>query len=471
MPDLEIDDMQGLIMSGYGHLDYGGYLFLQFNDAEAGRAWLDELIPNIATGARWPKDSDGRTIKPESALNVAFTCTGLDTFGLPEESQETFPHEFRQGMAHPHRARILGDSGSSAPDHWEVGGEPEKLHAILIVLAQTGDLLETLYEQHAEKFVAHQITLLARMNGSRLPDNREHFGFLDGLSQPTFSGTVRNPEASEPMLKPGEFVLGYENEYGQIPNSPSLNGSDIGRNGSFLIFRKLYQDVAAFWQYVAANTPGDEDDDEMIRAMSDEDRQIWLASKFVGRWPRGTPMVKAPYKDDPDIDRSKMNSFMFWNEDFDGQKCPLGSHIRRANPRDGLGPDKEEANKMAKRHLIIRRGLPYGAPLFDLDTLPPPSPVEDDGVDRGLMFLCVNANIARQFEFVQQSWLNNVKFHGLYTDKDPISGDSDGTGTMTIQRDPVRRRVSGLPRFVHVKGGGYFFLPGIAGLKRLAALD
>lgn len=123
---------------------------------------------------------------------------------------------------------------------------------------------------------------------------------------------------------------------------------------------------------------------------------------------------------------------------------------------------------MSDRHLIIRRGLPYGSPLFPLTTLPP-GKLEDDGADRGLVFLCINANIKRQFEFIQQTWANNPKFHGLHNDKDPILGDNDSKGDHTIQRDPARRRLTGIPRFVQVKGGGYFFVPSITALKLLSA--
>jgi deferrochelatase/peroxidase EfeB len=145
--------------------------------------------------------------------------------------------------------------------------------------------------------------------------------------------------------------------------------------------------------------------------------------------------------------------------------------VRRTNPRDSLPPDPEESLKFADRHLIIRRGMPYGEPLFPLMELPPDPNIEDDGGERGLMFLCINANIARQFEFVQQSWVENTKFHGLYNDKDPLVGGCDDVTDHTIQHTPVRRKVKKLPRLVHVKGGGYFFMPSITALKRIAALS
>jgi len=469
MPDIDNSDTQGIIMSGYGHLPHGLYLFLRFNDVAGARAWIKDLVPQIATGERWPKDSDGNTIKPDRALTLTLTHPGLRALGLPEASLATFPHEFQQGMAHTDRSRILGDDGDSAPQHWHIGGtNAADMHALLIVLAQTPELRTQIETELDASFSAHEVDVLYTQSGDKLPDNREHFGFFDGLSQPKLENGVRDPKVDEPTIRAGEFILGYENEYDQLPNSPTLNGQDLGKNGSYLVFRKLHQAVALFWQFVAANTP--DLDDPYYVDLSDEERQTWLASKMVGRWPSGAPLVMAPYRDDPAIEFENYNKFYFNERDPHGDKCPLGSHIRRMNPRDSLPPDPEESIKFADRHQIIRRGLPYGEMLFPLDQLPPPADLDDDGAERGLIFICVNANIARQFEFIQQTWVENTKFHGLYDDKDPIIGDGDEKHTLTIQRDPVRHRVKKLPRFVQMRGGGYFFLPSISALRRIAAL-
>jgi deferrochelatase/peroxidase EfeB len=167
--------------------------------------------------------------------------------------------------------------------------------------------------------------------------------------------------------------------------------------------------------------------------------------------------VLAPEHDDPDLadDPQRSSDFDYARMDPQGLACPLGAHVRRANPRDSAHG--------TNRNRLIRRGLPYG-PLL-------PDGAPDDGNDRGVAVIFGCGSISRQFEFVQRVWLNDRKFNGLENDKDPICSDNDGSTTMTIQRKPLRRRIHGIPRFVTVKGGGYFFAPGIAALRQLAMSD
>ena len=470
MNELHNADIQGLVISGYGHLYHGHYLFLRFNDAEGGRKWVADMIPQIATGARWPKDDQGKTIKPDHMINIGLSCYGLGALGMPEASQATFPHEFRQGIAHPDRQRILGDTGENAPVNWEVGGDnAADVHAIIVVLAVSEAKRTQIYEGLKAGFAANDVTLIHEDVGDKLADSREHFGFFDGLSQPRLTTSNRDDKQAEPTIAEGEFVLGYKNEYGQLPFSPMLDGQDLGKNGTYVVFRKMHQDVAAFWNFIAANIPEAEGEGELA-TMTDDEKTVWLAAKLMGRWPSGVPLVMAPWRDNASIPQDQWNNFMFHDRDPYGDQCPFGSHVRRMNPRDSLPPTKEEGLKTADRHLLIRRGLPYGAPLFPLDQLPPPADIADDGVDRGLIFLAINANISRQFEFVQQSWVENTHFHGLYNEKDPIIGNANGTTEMTLAASPVRRTVKKLQRFVTIKGGGYFFMPSISALGRIATM-
>lgn len=459
---IEIEDVQGLVLSGYAHLNYGAYLFLTFGAPNETKAWLRALIPQIATGAAWPKDASGKTIKPDSALTLSFTYTGLEALALPQEALESFPLEFRAGITDAGRSRILGDTGDSAPQYWDVCGDATQTHALLIVLADSTERLTALVQQHSAALEQAGGRVSSRIDGAKLPDNKEHFGYKDGISQPRLPSSARTSDVAEVRIAPGEFVMGYTNQYGQMPSVPTLNGEDLGRNGSYLVFRKLYQDVAAFWNFVAHTAAEFEAGNR-----TPEEQRIWLASKFVGRWPSGAPLALYPDKDEPNVPDDRVNTFLYRKRDPHGDDTPISSHVRRANPRDSNGPTGESALVMADRHQIIRRGMPYGVPLFPLEHLPPP-PLEDDGLDRGLIFMCFNTNISRQFEFVQQTWLNNTKFHGLYTDKDPIVSDNDGRYTHTIPRNPVRQQVTGVPRFVKVKGGAYLFTPGLAALQRLA---
>ena len=189
---------------------------------------------------------------------------------------------------------------------------------------------------------------------------------------------------------------------------------------------------------------------------------VKLAAKFMGRWPSGAPLVLAPDQDDPLIaaDKNKVNDFKYHQED--GYKCPMGSHIRRSNPRDSLDPNPVESAKAVSRHRIIRRGRPYGAPDAPKSA--------NKGDDVGIIFIAINASIKRQFEFLQQMWVNDPKFDGMYENKDCITGDNYDLTIMTIQREAVRRRIRSVPRFVRVRGGGYFFVPSITALRYLASL-
>jgi deferrochelatase/peroxidase EfeB len=197
-------------------------------------------------------------------------------------------------------------------------------------------------------------------------------------------------------------------------------------------------------------------------------RRLRLASKMVGRWPGGAPLALAPDKDD--VALADANGFGYHEHDRMGTHCPIGSHIRRANPRDSLDPDPGSQSSFAinRRHRILRRGREYGTQLTPEEALA--AGAESGSDERGIHFICLNANIARQFEFVNHTWLNDPKFAGLYDDADPLVGPSEPYGgTFTIQTEAVRERVTTVPRFVSVKGGAYFFLPGITALRWLGA--
>ncbi len=479
-------DIQGMILSGYGHLPATAYQFLQIQNPSQARQWLKGLIANITTAALWTVGPDSTKLKPDVTVNLAFTYPGLRAIGLSPESLTTFSPEFIEGMATPTRAALLGDTGTSSPDLWEIGGpnNPE-IHLLLIWHGVSPALIE----QRLLAWVpenAGVITLLTDY-GTRPNHQKEHFGFHDAISQPQIEGLGDRPTAPENLIRTGEFILGYPNEYDLLPPPPtvppsqdpgnllpqvsapdigpeSLTLKDLGRHGTYLVYRKLAQDVAGFWQFIAQQGQGSVGcpvAPDMIR----------LAAKFVGRWPSGTPLVLAPEQDNPQI--TQANQFEYRPTDAGGFACPIAAHIRRTNPRDSLDGSPEESFKTARRHRILRRGATYGTPLFPLETLDQgtaPVNIVDDGQPRGLHFLGINVNIERQFEFIQQTWSNNPKFNGLYNDKDPILGDNDGSGVMTIPRHPIRERINHLPRFVTVRGGAYFFMPSLTALNFLAAL-
>jgi Dyp-type peroxidase family len=459
-PALETEDIQGLVFRGYGNLRACQYVFLNASDPARARGWLKELIDQV---------SPGGSASRAAALHVAFTYPGLVALGLGDGVLEGFSQPFSAGMVSAHRRRLLGDVGVSAPEKWVWGGpETAPVHALLVLYGTDTTALSTLYAAQRARFGAAGWSEVYSLV-AETPLGREHFGFADGISQPAIAGFHRT-ESRYHAIDAGEFVLGYRNEYRAYTERPliaptapraqvlpeDVEGSgnrDFGRNGTYLVVRQLRQDVPAFRSTLDALTRNAD-------GSSDVHRQARLAAQMVGRWPSGASLIKSPWRDEPEL--AKQNEFGYHAEDVRGLRCPLGAHVRRANPRDALQPDPgtEAALVVNRRHRLLRRGRAYGPEL-------PAGAV--DTVDRGLMFVALNANLARQFEFVQHSWLGDPHFNGLGGESDPISGILDENG-FTVQNSPVRERYTGLPRFVTVTGGAYFFLPGIRALRYLANL-
>ncbi|WP_219904746.1 Dyp-type peroxidase [Stenomitos frigidus] len=479
MSTLELQDIQGIIIRGYSNLDAACFVLLGIQDAAAARRWLGTLTDRIQNGQDHPS---------ETCLNLAFTYDGLSALGLDQAMLDTFPTEFREGMTPPYKSRVLGDHGDNAPAVWDWGGtHSPSIHILLLLYATDDARLMTFYEAFAEAFASNGVTLIRRLDTFTLKDEhggfREHFGFRDAIGQPIVEGLSKTGSPDN-TIKAGEFILGYPNEYGLLTETPTVSaqhdrqnllpegqngfgGHDLGRNGSYVVFRQLSQKVQAFWQFLEGAT-------QHADGTSDPDARVRLASKLVGRWPSGTPLVKAPDHDRPDS--GDKDEFAYHDADPHGFKCPMGAHIRRSNPRDSLAPQPGTPKSIAvnKTHRLLRRGRTYGTPLTD--SLKPQDLLQtEDSGERGLHFICVSANIARQFEFVQQTWMNSPKFNGLYSDTDPLVGDrapgDAGAAThFTEQAQPLRKRVTGLPNFVVVRGGAYFFLPSIRACRYLASL-
>ncbi|MEU8843311.1 Dyp-type peroxidase [Streptomyces roseus] len=449
---LELDDIQGLVARGYSALKSACFLLLTVEDPTAARPALGRLAL-LAT--------NGSAESPESALNLAFTSGGLRRLGLDTGELDGFSKEFASGMADPHRSRLLGDVGENAPSRWRWGGPDCPPADVLVLLYARDDGLLGRLEAHVRQdALGDGLTEAARLGTSSLTD-REPFGFRDGISQPLVEG-LSKVAVGDDAVKAGEFVLGYTNEYGLLTDRPLLpawydatgllprapdggGAADFGRNGSYLVFRQLRQDVAGFHRYLEEVTRRPDG------AADPEAREV-LAARMVGRWPSGAPLVHAPLRDDPSLGSD--NDFGYFATDPHGLSCPLGAHIRRANPRDSLDPQPGSAQSVAigRRHRILRRGRAYG----------------DDSGDTGLHFLCLGANISRQFEFIQHTWLNNAHFNGLYDGPDPVVASCQNhDATFTVQARPVRTRYRDLPQFVSVRGGAYFFLPGLQALRYL----
>jgi Dyp-type peroxidase family len=433
---LELEDIQAGALQERPTPYSGLYIGLRIDDPAQGRELLRRVLPGLDSAA-------GFDSHRQFSLAVGLTYTGLEALGLPQESLESFPDEFRQGMAA--RADELGDVGENAPEHWESPLGSGAIHVVVVGLAKDRGLLEPalLLARDALRDLPGVVPVWEQEVGVG-EDARNWFGFRDGISQPRIEGLEGaggNPQ--EAPLKVGEFILGYEDEGGILAPMP---GPDVlGRNGTFVAFRKLHMRVAAFRSYLREHA-------------TDSTSEGWLAAKMVGRWPSGAPLALAPDGDDPELgaDAKRNNAFLF-GDDPQGLKTPPGCHARRMNPRDAVVTGE------VRLHRLIRRGTNYGPPL-------PPGLIEDDGVDRGLLFAFVGARLARQFEFVQKQWVDDGKFIGTTAEKDPLIA-GDHSGQFTIPKQPIRRRLQGIPSFVVNRGGEYAFMPGLRALRWIADLD
>jgi Dyp-type peroxidase family len=444
LTELDFPNIQGFVVRGY-RLPAAGYLFLRIEDAAKARAFLTDVIPQVITAERWD-------VKPDSGVNIAFSYAGLRALGVGDDSLAAFPAEFREGMAS--RKRLLGDLGDSDPEHWEDCFRSGDAHVLVMISAKDPQALSD-RDTAIREVVARRggASVVVTQLGAALPTGREHFGYADGFSQPAIEGSrfPDHPGAGAPSSKgdwrpiaAGEFILGYPDEQGALPAAPPPD--ELGRNGSYVVYRKLRQDVAAFRRQLreaAALYPGGE---------------ALLAAKLVGRWRDGTPLDASPGGEDPALveDKARNNAFDYGG-DPDGMRCPVGSHIRRMNPRLSMPFE----GKLVNRHRLIRRGITYGKML--------PEGAEDDGADRGVIFMTVQASLARQFEFVQAQWANTGNPFRLGDDQDPIIGpmDNDGVNKMTVPGRPPFF-FGPLSRVVTMRGGEYYFAPGINGLRYLA---
>lgn len=452
MTGLELDDVQDIVV-GYPRFPYARYLFLRFGAPDKARDWLAGMAAREVTTA-------AERGAAASALNLAFTCAGLAALGVAPQTLATFPEEFRLGMAA--RAARLGDVDGNDPAYWEPGGPgTAALHAVVVVHAADPEHLERRCRR-VRAAITGAGEVVTDQDGSRLQDrasgaekvkplSREHFGFVDGIGQPMVEGLrdaaelrrgqgVRQRDGSWRPLRAGEIILGYPDEEGTPAASPMP--PELGRNGTYLVYRKLRQDVAAFRRLVAeqgVHYPGGPEE---------------LAAKMVGRAADGTPLALS---NGHQPDTGDVNRAFTYVDDRDGRTCPIGAHIRRANPRDGV----EARDRLVHRHRILRRGIAYGEPLSD-------GILDDDGRQRGLLFVCLCASIARQFEFIQGQWLNDGNGLGLGNDQDPLLSNSRRGTNLTIPGGQPHF-LSPIPPLVTVQGGEYFFLPGRRALACLSA--
>jgi len=439
-PTLELNEIQATVLRPRPAPYFGTHVLLRVDDARAGRELLRRLTPHVDSAANWWSAAD-------PWLSVAISCAGLEALGVPRASLESFPEAFRVGMAA--RARQLGDEGVNDPKNWDRPFGTGDVHIGLSAFSDSEEkrrrVLAIAREQY-ENFSG--IRVLASQNFGAQPGDLNPLGYKDGIDQPAIEGSGDEPLPGRGRpIKAGEFILGYPGEAG-VP-LPMPQPDILGRNGTYVGLRKYQSRVGAFNRFLHANG-------------STEDERELLAAKLVGRWRSGAPLTLAPDVDNPALgaDPQRNNDFNYAN-DPRGRQVPLGSHIRRMNPRDTELARLTDVNL----HRLIRRGTTYGAP-YDPNALSE----QDDEVPRGAYFLFISAKAMATIEFLQREWINDGNFIGAGNERDPIIGRQEGDATFTIPKEPVRRRVHGIDTFNVLRGGEYLFIPSLSALRWLSEL-
>ncbi len=499
--NLDLMDIQGNVIRAYGRYNfpYARYVFLNIRDGARGREFVRLVTEQVTTAVNWGQGPNPIE-KPMSTVNVAFTYPGLKTLELPRASLIGFPMEFVMGMKK--RVDILGDDKRSAPEYWDPIWKESRerdrhkdVHVWISINGQTRAAMQEKYEW-LQKIVHDSAGGVAILSGHRgddgaehlpfqdvhavfedgKPTSKEHFGYTDGIGDPVFEGLPGKPErvvgrgkqlkgGKWAPLATGEFILGHRDEAEEYPIAPAPQL--LSRNGTFMVYRKLHENVGTFNSYLeqeGAKYPGGKE---------------LLAAKFVGRWrDNGAPIVSAPdvaskaqwdakFAAATPAERDRMLSGFTFDDDMDGAKCPFSSHLRRINPRASLEltPNAfDTPGALANRRRVIRRGLPYGEVK---------DPARDDG-NHGIVIMMINSSINRQFEFVQQQWINYGNDFRAANDKEIILGNHDDEQPskavlqVPADSDEAPYFLSKIPRLVETRGGDYFFIPSMTALRMIA---
>jgi len=455
----QLDDIQGMIGTGYGWLYSSRFWLLTIKNGreDDARKWLSRLAHSGLVGSvANVQKSREKPIKETVA--IAFSYSGLTKLGFKETEAHPFPSPFRSGMGSDLRALLLKDRYRQWRWSDVDGAVCGPAHVLIAEWSERG-AKPPVPDIDEEVFCSIKIDndpyAFHKEEGYKEERLREAFGFRDGLAQPVIRGLRveqsaglkqaiedAGPLYDDRVVAPGEFILGYRNEYGELTYCPNLEawtgnatdtGGHFGFNGSYLAVRQIEQNVTAF---------------EKLRGAENGKK---FCEKLMGRRENGLPLS---WKGDPkaSMSDSKADAFRFRVDDTNGFDCPKGSHIRRVNPRDSLGVDVKSSIKSTKLHRLLRRGRPY------LEETKGQAP------RKGIFFIACNADLERQFEFIQQRWVRNPRFGCLHDQDDPVVGSPVPPKKFSIPGLASGEEMS-LEAFTQTLGGGYFFLPGIKALK------
>ena len=434
---VELDDVQATLLRYRPEPYCGTHAMFGVEDAQAGQEFVRRLTPYVDSAADWWQAGEAWT-------SIAISYTGLVALGVPQESLQSFPEAFRVGMAA--RSDKLLDYGPNDPKNWEKPFGTGEIHIAVSIFSESEDkwqrAMDTARQQY-EGFTG--VNLLLMQDFGAQPGDLNPLGYKDSIGQPAIEGSgVESLPGQGRPIKAGEFILGYPGEAG-VP-LPMPRPDLLGRNGTFVGVRKYQSRVGTFNRFLHEH------------ARTDEEREL-LAAKLVGRWRSGAPLTLAPTQDDSALGADlRQNNDFTYAADPDGRKVPLGSHMRRMNPRDTEMAVLADVNI----HRIVRRSTTYGAP-YDPNAISQ----QDDELPHGIFFIFLSAKAMATMEFLQQEWINNGNFMSLGEERDPNVGLQEEGATFTIPKAPVRRRIHGIETFNVLRGGEYFFLPSLSALRWL----
>jgi Dyp-type peroxidase family len=483
---LNLDQIQGDILVGL-QKDAEAFVGFAIDNVSRFKLFLRGLRITTATDTILAADridavkAHGATGRLDiRGLNIAFSFDGLTKLGVPGLASIR-DEAFKQGMAQ--RSPSLGDpaSGEGAVANWLVGNGIGELDGLLII---TGRGKAEVFE------VMKDLDLMAGDGtwrpfffdiGTTRPGKaraHEHFGYLDGVSQPAVRGRIdgifplktfldksmgSDPNQGLPgadLHWPGEFVFGYQSQSSEDiekTTGPEDGGAPWMKNGSYMVYRRLEQLVPEF--HAASKQ----------KAQAAGENPAIVEAPMVGRFPSGAPLMKTPI-DDPAMgaDVMKNNNFEFGSADPVGLTCPYAAHIRKAYPRNDLIPglnDEDSSEASTQTHRIMRRGIPFGEELYHDEANKTSRP-------RGLMFVCYQTSIEDQFEFMTKFWINNPGFAIADAGHDPILGQGSGDDRARFYTGAKANSQSGEPPktvlekdFIRPTGGGYFFMPSIEAIR------
>jgi deferrochelatase/peroxidase EfeB len=480
---LDLGDIQGFILRGYRMPMVRHFLLTVGVPGEA-RKLLGRLVsgneldaPQITTAEDWhvgfePGPDDNRSDvpkrKPDYCLNIGITWPGLIALEignrLPTLSFNSFG-AFVAGAAA--RAQLVGDTGESGPQHWIGGFGAGSDHVLVTLHALSADAMRSYSDRLSDLFSKGGAfremwrtdgqALMEMKDGHPVPTTKVHFGYTDGISMTTIrGGPERYPPDHQQQCEPWLFVLRDDAENYFVPEP-----REIGLNGSFAVFKMIETDVVGF--------------EEFLRSHKDTMDPELLAAKICGRWRNGVPLALSPETDSPvgGISPEQLNDFEYVNADGSGdpkgQRCPVGAHIRRINPRGQPVAGQGQPGGSNNTHRLIRRGMPYG-PAYD-----PKQPY--DGIERGLLGYFINSSIENQYEFVLGHWVNESEFAGRVRlppkSKDPMIGTQNPAESIFViprANGAAPIKITEFSSFVTTKAAAYCFLPSISAIKFIANL-